>query len=145
VNKKRKVVCADDAGVGQSIQRTRSDLKERFADLAAQEARDNLFPQRLKSLRQQLDIRQNEMAEILGVPSTTYANWEQGRSFPSVDRLPRIAAFFDVTVDYLIGANRDSVNRRIIEQLAVLSPKQRQAVELVLSSMNSNKEQNTQQ
>ena len=95
------------------------------------------FPKRIKSLRQDLDIRQNEMADILGVPSTTYANWEQGRAFPSVDRLPRIAAFFDVTVDYLIGANRSTVNRRIVEQLAVLSPEQRQAVELVLSSMNS--------
>jgi transcriptional regulator with XRE-family HTH domain len=79
------------------------------------------------------------MAKILGVPLTTYANWEQGRSFPSVDRLPRIAAFFDVTVDYLMGANRDTVNRRIVEQLAALSPEQRQAVELVLSSMNSSK------
>ncbi|SDG14896.1 Transcriptional regulator, contains XRE-family HTH domain [Selenomonas sp. GACV-9] len=123
----------------RSIREERPDLAARFADLAAQEACDNLFPKRIKSLRQDLDIRQNEMADILGVPSTTYANWEQGRAFPSVDRLPRIAAFFDVTVDYLLGANRDTVNRRIVEQLAVLSPEQRQAVELVLSSMNSNK------
>lgn len=123
----------------RSILAERPDLAERFADLDAQDASDNLFPGRLKSLRQELSIRQSEMAKILGVPLTTYANWEQGRSFPSVDRLPRIAAFFDVTVDYLMGANRDTVNRRIVEQLAALSPEQRQAVELVLSSMNSSK------
>ena len=100
----------------RSILEERPDLAERMADLAAQDASDNLFPKRLKVLRQ-----------------------EQGRSFPSVDRLPRIAAFFDVTVDYLIGANRDTVNRRIVQQLAALSPEQRQAVELVLSSMNNGK------
>jgi ABC-type uncharacterized transport system ATPase component len=41
-----------------------------------------------------------------------------------------------------MGANRDTVNRRIVEQLAALSPEQRQAVELVLSSMNSSKKSN---
>lgn len=127
------------AKTDRSILEERPDLAERMADLAAQDASDNLFPKRLKALRQELEIRQNEMAKILGVPLTTYANWEQGRSFPSVDRLPRIAAFFDVTVDYLIGANRDTVNRRIVKQLAALSPEQRQAVELVLSSMNNSK------
>ena len=139
MNEKTKHDRTAPAHLDQSIETVRPDLKERLADLAAQDARDNLFPQRLKTLRQELLIKQNQMAKILGVPNTTYANWEQGRSFPSVDRLPRIAAFFDVTVDYLIGANRDSVNRRILEQLAILTPEQRKAVELVLSSMNTHR------
>jgi len=139
VNEKTKHDRTEPTNLDQSIETVRPDLKERLADLAAQDARDNLFPQRLKTLRQELLIKQNQMAKILGVPNTTYANWEQGRSFPSVDRLPRIAAFFDVTVDYLIGANRDSVNRRILEQLAILTPEQRKAVELVLSSMNTHR------
>ena len=61
--------------------------------------------------------------------------FSMGRSFPSVERLPRIAAFFDVTVDYLLGTNPDTVNRRIIEQLSALSDEKRQAVEVVLRSM----------
>ena len=115
----------------------RPDLKDRLEALSAQDARDqqNLFPARLKQLRSELSIRQSEMAQILGVPLTTYSNWEQGRSFPSVERLPRIAAFFDVTVDYLLGTNPDTVNRRIIEQLSALSDEKRQAVEVVLRSM----------
>ena len=115
----------------------RPDLKDRLEALSAQDARDqqNLFPARLKQLRSELSIRQSEMAQILGVPLTTYSNWEQGRSFPSVERLPRIAAFFDVTVDYLLGTNPDTVNRRIIEQLSALSDEKRQAVEIVLRSM----------
>ena len=116
----------------------RPDLKDRLEALSAQDARDqqNLFPARLKQLRSELSIRQSEMAQILGVPLTTYSNWEQGRSFPSVERLPRIAAFFDVTVDYLLGTNPDTVNRRIIEQLSALSDEKRQAVEVVLRSMS---------
>ena len=115
----------------------RPDLKDRVESLSAQDERDqeNIFPARLKQLRSELSIRQGEMAEILGVPPTTYSNWEQGRSFPSVERLPRIAAFFDVTVDYLLGTNPDTVNRRIIEQLSALSDEKRQAVEVVLQSM----------
>ena len=115
----------------------RPDLKDRLEALSAQDARDqqNLFPARLKQLRSELSIRQSEMAQILGVPLTTYSNWEQGRSFPSVERLPRIAAFFDVTVDYLLGTNPDTVNRRIIEQLSALSDEKRQAVEIILRSM----------
>ena len=120
-----------------SIAGQRPDLKDRLEALSAQDARDqeNIFPARLKQLRSELSIRQSEMAEILGVPPTTYSNWEQGRSFPSVERLPRIAAFFDVTVDYLLGTNPDTVNRRIIEQLSALSDEKRQAVEVVLQSM----------
>ena len=119
------------------IVNVRPDLKDRLEALSAQDARDheNIFPARLKQLRSELSIRQSEMAEILGVPPTTYSNWEQGRSFPSVERLPRIAAFFDVTVDYLLGTNPDTVNRRIIEQLSALSDEKRQAVEVVLQSM----------
>ena len=115
----------------------RPDLKDRVESLSAQDERDqeNIFPARLKQLRSELSIRQGEMAEILGVPPTTYSNWEQGRSFPGVERLPRIAAFFDVTVDYLLGTNPDTVNRRIIEQLSALSDEKRQAVEVVLQSM----------
>ena len=119
------------------IVNVRPDLKDRLKALSAQDTRnqENIFPVRLKRLRNELSIRQNEMAEILGVPPTTYSNWEQGRSFPSVERLPRIAAFFDVTVDYLLGTNPDTVNRRIIEQLSALSDEKRQAVEVVLQSM----------
>ncbi len=115
----------------------RPDLKDRVESLSAQDERDqeNIFPARLKQLRSELSIRQGEMAEILGVPPTTYSNWEQGRSFPGVERLPRIAAFFDVTVDYLLGTNTDTVNRRILEQLSALSDEKRQAVEIVLQSM----------
>ena len=73
-------------------------------------------------------------------PMRTYANWEQGRSFPSIERLPHIAAFFDVTVDYLLGVNRDTINHRVMDQLAILTPEQRKAVELVLVSMKKEAE-----
>jgi transcriptional regulator with XRE-family HTH domain len=118
------------------------DLKDRLAGLASQRAKDeeNIFPLRLKMLRQELNLTQNELAEILGVPMRTYANWEQGRSFPSIERLPHIAAFFDVTVDYLLGVNRDTINHRVMDQLAILTPEQRKAVELVLVSMKKEAE-----
>ena len=131
---------------GQDIQEgtvQRPDLRERFEGLARQKAKDgadDVFPIRLKMLRQELALTQSEMAHIVDVPVRTYANWEQGRSFPSVERLPHLAAFFDVPVDYLLGVNRETVNHRIMDQLAILTPEQRKAVELVLVSMKKEAE-----
>lgn len=121
----------------------RHDLRDRFEGLAQQRAKDgadNVFPARLKMLRQELDLTQNEMAAIIDVPTRTYSNWEQGRSFPSVERLPHLAAFFDVTVDYLLGVNRETINHRLMDQLAILTPKQREAIEVVLVSMKKDSE-----
>ena len=88
----------------RSILAERPDLAERFADLDAQDASDNLFPGRLKSLRQELSIRQSEMAKILGVPLTTYANWEQGRTEPGIEMLRKLGVLLDVNLDDLINS-----------------------------------------
>jgi len=127
----------------KDVEILRPDLRERFEGLAIQRAKDgadNVFPIRLKMLRKEVNLTQQEMAAIMDVPVRTYSNWEQGRSFPSVERFPHLAAFFDVTVDYLLGVNRDTVNHRVMDQLAILTPEQRKAVELVLVSMKKEAE-----
>lgn len=48
---------------------------------------------------------QKEFATIIGVPSNTYNQWETGKRQPDYETLSRIADFYDVTVDYLLGRN----------------------------------------
>ncbi len=60
------------------------------------------FAQNLKHLREQMGMRQNELAEILGVSQPTVGNWEAGRREPELIMLARIAECFNVTLDELV-------------------------------------------
>lgn len=57
----------------------------------------------LKGLRENRGISQAGLAQRLGVGQSAVGNWESGRSMPSSTMMGRIAAFFDVSVDYLCG------------------------------------------
>lgn len=61
------------------------------------------FQTRLKELREEKDLLQKDLAKILNVSKSAVSGWEVGRNQPSYDILMQIAAFFNVTVDYLIG------------------------------------------
>ena len=63
------------------------------------------FPQRLKKLRIENGIQQKDLAQILNYGATAISNYERGTHEPSYDVLIKIANFFNVTVDYLIGNN----------------------------------------
>lgn len=61
---------------------------------------------RVQALRDQNHHTQNELAELLDVPTRTYASWErEERSFP-VDILVRIAQLYGVSSDYLLGMEK---------------------------------------
>ena len=45
------------------------------------------------------------VAKATGIPNSTFTDWKNGRSCPKADKLRRIADFFDVTLDELLGAD----------------------------------------
>lgn len=61
------------------------------------------FPERLKTLREDKKILQQDLAAHLGVSKSTVSGWEVGRNQPSYDMLIELSIFFEVSVDYLIG------------------------------------------
>jgi len=65
------------------------------------------FPERLKDLRKTRGINQTELSAYLNYGYTAIANYESGRNEPAIDTLSKIAEYFDVTVDYLIGKEDD--------------------------------------
>jgi len=65
------------------------------------------FAERLKELRNQRGLSQYKLADLLDVSPSTVAAWEVGRNEPNYDMLKKIADFFEVSVDYLLGKTDD--------------------------------------
>jgi transcriptional regulator with XRE-family HTH domain len=57
----------------------------------------------IKKLRKSIGITQKELAEQLNISPSTIAMYESGRRDPDTETLQKIANFFDVSVDYLLG------------------------------------------
>ncbi|MBE6672647.1 MAG: helix-turn-helix transcriptional regulator [Ruminococcaceae bacterium] len=67
------------------------------------------IPEVILRERRKKHLTQEELAAQLGVSSQAISNWERG-GYPDITLLPRIANFFGITVDELIG--NDEVNRK---------------------------------
>lgn len=61
-----------------------------------------MFDDRLKKLRLARGLSQADLAAELGLPQKTYCNYERNEREPSAVTLIRIAAYFGVTLDYLL-------------------------------------------
>ena len=61
------------------------------------------FSENLKKLRKSYEISQKAFAEEFKVSQSTVASWETGAREPSIDTLLSLAAFFNVSVDYLLS------------------------------------------
>lgn len=64
---------------------------------------DNVFSTRLRELRKEYKLPQKHVANSIEVAQPTYALYESGKREPGVETLIKIARFFDVTSDYLLG------------------------------------------
>lgn len=62
-----------------------------------------MLAERLKQLRSQKNITQSTLANSIGIGKTTLAAYEQGKSEPNNNTLVKIAEYFNVTTDYLLG------------------------------------------
>ena len=61
----------------------------------------------IRNLREDNDKIQNELAEYLNVKQTTYSKYELGKINIPVEVLIKLADYYDVTIDYLVGRSKD--------------------------------------
>lgn len=59
--------------------------------------------QRIKELRLEKQISQNKLAIAIGVDKRAVIFWEQGVNEPKASYIKKLAEFFDVSADYLLG------------------------------------------
>lgn len=69
---------------------------------------------RIKELRQARHMTQVELAKALGLTKQCMSNWENDNVAPSVEMLVKIADYFCVSTDYLLGRD-ESLNLNVSE------------------------------
>lgn len=62
-----------------------------------------IFCERLKELRKEENLTQKELADKLNTTNSSVCDWECGRTEPDLSTLVKIADYFDVCADYLLG------------------------------------------
>lgn len=60
---------------------------------------------RLKSVREKRGISQRKVADEIGIAPQSYWQYESGKYEPDLATLLKIAKFYDISVDYLLGAS----------------------------------------
>ena len=75
---------------------------------------------RIKLLREARNIDQKVLAIDLGVSQPTISDWENGKKQPSSKSAAKIADYFNVSIDYLLG--RDNSPRPLTEKKRVKIP-----------------------
>lgn len=62
-----------------------------------------MYFQRLKDLREDKDLKQVQIAELLGIQQTVYSRYERGFQNIPIEHLIFLADFYDVSTDYILG------------------------------------------
>ena len=83
------------------------------------------FHEKLKELRKNKGLTQEELSEALFVSRTAISKWESGRGYPGIDSLKEIAKYFSVTIDELLSGEKlitiaENENRHNIQRLCSL-------------------------
>jgi len=71
-----------------------------------------MFSKRLAEIRKKRGLSQYELADRLGFSRGQISNYEQGKREPDHETLTKIADFFDVSIDYLLGRTDDPTMNR---------------------------------
>jgi len=91
-----------------------------------------MLNERIRALRITKGINQIQLANKLGVTKQSISNWENDNILPSVDMLVKLAAFFSVSTDYLLGLD----NRRTLS-VENLSDTQIAHLQLLIEDLQS--------
>ena len=65
------------------------------------------FPQRLRKLLERKQISRKVLGELCGLSKNTIWRYEQGKRIPSIENARKLADFFDISLDALIGKDRE--------------------------------------
>lgn len=99
---------------------------------------------RLKELRYQKNITQQKLAIDFNLSQNTISKWELGQANPDIATLIKLADYFNVTIDYLVGRseqpifmkNRTQVEERLLEKYRMLDRYDRPKVEGYIDALN---------
>lgn len=67
---------------------------------------DNVDISRIKDLREDFDLKQKELADVLGISQRTYSHYENGTRKIPLDILVTLADYYNCSTDYLLSRTR---------------------------------------
>ena len=71
-----------------------------------------MYFQRIRDLREDHDLKQKEVAEMLGIHQTVYSRYERGFQNIPLEHLLFLADYYNVSTDYILGrTNNKRINR----------------------------------
>ena len=78
------------------------------------------YKNRIRDLREDLDLRQIDVARETGIDQKTLSNYETGKTNPDSYSIIKLAEFFNVTTDYLLGYSDSSIkNNEDIKKILI--------------------------
>ena len=77
-----------------------------------------MIGEKLKKLRRNRDLTQEEVATHLGISYQAISKWERGDGYPDITMLPALANYFAVSVDELIGMEEITSASKLDEIIA---------------------------
>ena len=92
------------------------------------------FKNRIKQLRIQKSLTQDQVAQRLWVTKSTISAYEMGTKYPSLDMLIKLAAMYNVTTDYLLGVDK----KRQID-ITGLTPKQVEIINILIDELKKDR------
>lgn len=100
-----------------------------------------MFGEKLKLLRESDNISQTRLAKEIGFSQSAIAAWENETREPGLKTLLKIAQYFNVSTDYLLG-NSDSYKRKtLIEAQATIQPEDQKVLKDYKSLPHAEQEQ----
>lgn len=61
------------------------------------------YYQRLRDLREDKDLNQEDIAKLLGIQQTQYSRYELGKNMMPIDKYIKLAIFYNVSLDFITG------------------------------------------
>lgn len=74
-----------------------------------------LFNEKLKMLRKESNLTQEELAEKLNVSRQAITKWEIGEGMPDIENLKQISLLFNTTIDELVKEEKDIVIKELLK------------------------------
>ncbi|EJR59500.1 MULTISPECIES: helix-turn-helix domain-containing protein [Bacillus cereus group] len=105
-----------------------------------------MFGQRLKDLRREKKLTQQDIADVLGIEKSNISRFESGKQSLSSENIIKTAKYFDVSVDYILGiSDYKTINKKkeeqipkdvvkLIKKINTLSPEKRQLIESLIDN-----------
>ena len=69
----------------------------------------------ISKLRKEKSLTQEQLSEVFGVSIAAVSKWETGVAYPDIELLPKIAEFFNISVDRLLGCDRSKTETPLQE------------------------------